>query len=211
LKLLLASSSPYRKSLLAKLGLSFTTFSPNIDESAHADESPESLVSRLAYEKATAAQQAFQEHIIIASDQLAYIKEPGVKRILTKPGDLQGAVEQLTSCSGKVVRFLTSLTCLQPANSCIDKAINLPGQSTSYEFVDVYFRILTDKEIMNYLQAEKPFDCAGSFKAEGLGITLFDKIVSSDPNTIVGLSLIAVNKALIKANANPLLMAAKDD
>lgn len=200
-RLILASSSPYRKLQMARLGHQFTTQSPNIDETRLASETPSDLVKRLSYQKALAVQASFPQSTIIGSDQVAYIKEQGSSsslydvNILTKPRTVANATRQLSACSGKSVRFVTGLCCLSPQHDA--KVIA--------ECVDVTFRQLSKREIENYINIEKPLDCAGSFKVEGLGITLFQKIESTDPNTLIGLPLIALNNILISIGYNSLL------
>jgi MAF protein len=200
--LILASSSPYRKHQLAKLGHQFNTQSPNIDETRRNGETPSALVERLSYEKALAIQKSFPRSTIIGSDQVAYIKEEEKNshlsfiNVLTKPNSISNAINQLTACSGKSVRFVTGLCCLSPKHD---------AQIIS-EYVDVTFRQLSQPEIQHYINIEMPLDCAGSFKVEGLGITLFSKIESSDPNTLIGLPLIALNKMLINMGLNSLLV-----
>jgi MAF protein len=199
--LILASSSPYRKQQLAKLGHKFTTQSPSIDESRLYGETPTRLVERLSYEKALAIQKFHPSSIIIGSDQVAYIKEEqngnslSTIDVLTKPNLINNAIYQLSACSGKSVRFVTGLCVLSPQH--VPQIIS--------EYVDVTFRQLSQREIENYINIERPLDCAGSFKVEGLGITLFDKVESTDPNTLIGLPLIALNKILIGIGYNSLL------
>jgi septum formation protein len=199
--LILASSSPYRKQQLTKLGHRFTTQSPDIDESRLRGETPSTLVERLSYEKALAVQKSHPESIIIGSDQVAYIKDEEARdglsavKVLTKPHSVINAIHQLSACSGRSVRFVTGLCCLSSKND---------PQIIS-EYVDVKFRQLSQREIENYINIEQPLDCAGSFKVEGLGITLFDRVESTDPNTLIGLPLIALNKMLINIGFNILL------
>ncbi len=216
--ILLASSSRYRALLLERLHISFDTYAPNIDETPHEQESPLEVVSRLSFEKALAAQQHFPHHIIIASDQVAFIKEDehpslsGIKNnvpLLSKPLTHSNAEKQLSACSGKTVRFLTGLCCLPPfellkEQGADKRADSMRSQYCEVEKVDVTFRQLSQQEILRYLDLESPLDCAGSFKAEGLGITLFEKLESTDPNTIVGLPLIALSKRLRALGINPL-------
>ena len=198
--IILASSSRYRKLQLQKFGIEFSCISPNIDESRHKSETPESLVKRLSLEKAMALQSQHSQSIIIGSDQVAYINESSNNTqlqdiaILTKPHTASNAKMQLRSCSGKSVRFVTGLCCIAPMHA----------PQIIAETVDVTFRDLLDIEIENYIELEKPFDCAGSFKVEGLGITLFSKVESHDPNTLIGLPLIALNKMLNNIGVNPL-------
>lgn len=200
-RLVLASSSPYRKQQMARLGHQFTAQSPNIDETRLASETPSDLVKRLSYQKALAIQASFPQSTIIGSDQVAYIKEQESSinlsdvNILTKPRTVANAIRQLSACSGKSVRFVTGLCCLAPQHDA--KVIA--------EYVDVTFRQLSQREIENYINIDMPLDCAGSFKVEGLGFTLFQKIESTDPNTLIGLPLIALNNILISIGFNSLL------
>ncbi|WP_407330616.1 Maf family protein [Enterovibrio sp. 27052020O] len=173
----LASGSKYRQMLLEKLGIAFKSHSPDIDEAAFADESPEELVKRLSYEKALACRDAYPNALIIGSDQVCVIDG----RILGKPHTHKRAVEQLKAASGKHVTFYTGLTLLNSKSG---------DAQTDVEPFHVYFRSLTDSEIDNYVRREQPLDCAGSFKCESLGIALFNKLEGRDPNTLVGLPLI---------------------
>lgn len=197
---ILASSSLYRKQQLQKFGMTFTCLSPNIDESRKPSETPDELVKRLSFEKAIAIHAQYPDSVVIGSDQVAYIKEEEYSSslaeidILTKPYTCDKANQQLRQCAGKSVRFITGLCCLAPSHQ----------QQLISEVVDVSFRKLSDEEIAHYIAVEQPLDCAGSFKVEGLGITLFDKVESTDPNTLVGLPLIALNKMLINIGINPL-------
>lgn len=200
-RLILASSSQYRKVQLEKLGIEFSTVSPSIDEARQNSESPEALVQRLSLEKATAVKTLHPDCIVIGSDQVAYIKKDDNKlglanvHVLSKPHSSENAIKQLDACSGKCVRFVTGLCCLAP------------GHDTQliYEYVDVTFRHLCQREIENYVAIEQPLDCAGSFKVEGLGISLFEKVESSDPNTLIGLPIIALNRMLLNIGLNILL------
>lgn len=185
LPLVLASSSVYRKALLERLGLSFHTASPTVDESPKPGESPEALVLRLAEAKASAVAKGYSSALIIGSDQVACIDD----MILGKPGTRERAIEQLVFASGKQVRFLTGLCLLNVAT----------GQmQTLCEPFSVHFRSLSKSQIERYLDAEQPFDCAGSFKSEGLGIALFERMEGKDPNALIGLPLIQLIKMLSK-------------
>ncbi|MFT5691293.1 MAG: MAF protein [Oceanicoccus sp.] len=177
LPIILASSSPYRRQLLEKLHLPFSCSSPNIDESVNDGETPTTLVERLSIRKARVVSENNTQHLIIASDQVACLGE----RILTKPGNHKNAVEQLISCSDQTVSFLTGLALLNSATG------NLQYCTESYA---VKFRKLNIESIERYLDIEPAYDCAGSFKIEGLGIALFEKLQGEDPNSIVGLPLI---------------------
>ena len=188
----LASSSAYRRELLQRLVKIFDQTAPDIDESQLGNENPQAYVLRLAQQKAEAVALSGSEGLIIASDQCAVIGD----RVLGKPGDHARAVEQLKLSSGKEVRFLTGIALLDTETGRIE---------IECDEVSVKFRQLTELEIENYLNREQPYDCAGSFKCEGLGITLFDSILSQDPNSLVGLPLIRLNKMLIRFGFNPLL------
>ncbi len=187
--LVLASSSPYRRQLLQRLSVAFSCRSPNIDEAPRPHETPIETVSRLAREKAIAISPAFPNHLIIGSDQVALHKDT----VLTKPGDHHNARLQLKDCSGQSVTFLTSLCVYNNSNNHFTEAV-IPTEVT--------FRHLEDGEIERYLTHEKPYDCAGSFKAEGLGITLFDKIVSDDPTALIGLPLVKLSQMLAEHDYN---------
>lgn len=191
--LLLASSSPYRKALLERLGLPFETASPNVDETPEPHETAHDLAVRLASAKAQALAPAHPGHWIIGSDQVACLPDG---TLLHKPGSHDQARQQLELSSGHCVLFITGL-CLLDADSgrC---------QSTSEPY-RVHFRQLSGAEIKAYLEREQPFNCAGSFKMEGLGITLFERLDGRDPNSLIGLPLIALNQMLIRWGRNPLL------
>lgn len=181
--LVLASTSPFRKSLLEKLQLPFTTANPNVNEAMLDNESATALVMRLAQAKAFACAESHPNHLIIGSDQVCVIDG----EILGKPHTEANACAQLRAASGKIITFYTGL-CLY--NSCT--------QTTQVicEPFHVHFRTLTDNEIAHYVTQEQPLYCAGSFKSEGLGIALFDRLEGRDPNTLVGLPLIALREML---------------
>ncbi|MCH2340016.1 Maf family protein [Pseudomonas sp. NPDC047963] len=176
-RLLLASSSPYRRELLSRLQLEFACSAPEIDETGFAGEPPEQLVRRLAQEKAEALAGTHKDHLIIGSDQVAVLEQS----ILGKPRTFDRAKQQLQSCSGKSVSFLTGLALLDSRTGA--------SQIDCISFT-VHFRTLDDRRIERYLQAEQPYDCAGSFKAEGLGISLFRSTEGSDVTSLIGLPLI---------------------
>jgi septum formation protein len=181
--LVLASGSLYRRQLLAKFGLPFEWQAPLIDEQPHADETPEALVKRLAQEKAAALKTAFPQHLIIGSDQVAVHEG----KILGKPGDIKQARQQLAAASGKTVTFFTGLCLCNSASGRLQ---------TIHETYRVTFRSISSHQIETYLNRDQPFDCAGSFKAEGLGISLFSALEGRDPNTLIGLPLIALVELL---------------
>lgn len=183
--LVLASTSPFRKNLLEKLEVSFETEAPNVDESHRKNESPEELVTRLAQAKAKKIADTRTSGLIIGSDQVACVDGD----ILGKPGGRDKAIVQLGRLSGNTVRFYTGL-CLFNAET---------GHSqTSCETFDVSFRDLSEQQISRYVDQEQPFNCAGSFKSEALGITLFSSLHGDDPNTLVGLPLIRLTDMLAK-------------
>ncbi len=214
---LLASSSQYRAQLLAKLDINFEQASPNIDETPIVHETSAKLVERLSEAKAIALLKDYPAHIIIACDQVA-ISPNG--EILGKPLNRENAIRQLTLLNGHQVKFLTGLCVLTP-ESCINgyhanliagsKPIALlPTTSQKWikqsivEPFTVHFRNLSINEIANYIDKEQPFDCAGSFKSEGLGISLFEKLEGDDPNSLVGLPLIQLCKLLKNVGINVL-------
>jgi len=177
LPLVLASSSPYRRELLARLRLPFTWSAPAIDETRHPHEEAIALVRRLAEEKAQALAQLHPQHLIIGSDQVAVLDN----QILGKPHSFDRARAQLLAASGASVTFLTGLALLNSANGRC--------QLDCVPFT-VHFRELDEARINRYLEAEQPFDCAGSFKAEGLGVSLFRATEGTDATSLIGLPLI---------------------
>ena len=181
--LVLASTSPFRKALLEKLHIPFETAAPDVDEGIRPGESPEQLVARLSEAKARAVATNYRDALIIGSDQVAVVDG----QILSKPGNHEKAVAQLKRASGKRVSFLTGL-CL----------LNTRSNRTQVDVVpfNVIFRQLSEAQIESYLHKEQPYNCAGSFKSEGLGIALFDRLEGSDPNTLIGLPLIRLIKML---------------
>lgn len=183
--LLLASSSPYRRELLSRLRLPFICQSPDIDESRRPEETAASLVRRLAEEKARALADTHPGHLIIGSDQVAVLDG----EILGKPHTFDRAFAQLSAASGKSVTFLTGLALLNSdTGTC---------QVDHVPFT-VHMRQLHADSIERYLRAEQPFDCAGSFKAEGLGVCLFRETEGSDATSLIGLPLIRLVDMLIK-------------
>lgn len=185
-ELVLASSSRYRAELLARLGLPFQSLSPDVDESARDGEAPARLVERLSLHKAQAIARQRPQALIIGSDQVAVCAD----QVLGKPGTEARAREQLTLLSGQTVRFLTGL--------CLLDAAAGSHQSTLAE-TRVRFRTLSAAEIADYVRRERPVDCAGAFKSEGLGVALFEAIEGDDPNALIGLPLIALCTLLARA------------
>ncbi|MCB1865988.1 MAG: septum formation inhibitor Maf [Chromatiales bacterium] len=176
-RLVLASTSPYRRALLERLGLTFEVASPDIDEQRLPGEAPVALVARLAQAKARACAPAFPDALIIGSDQVAALGDA----VLGKPGDRTRAIAQLEAASGRTVEFHTGL-CLLNARTGRARIVVEP--------FSVHFRSLTRARIENYVDREQPFNCAGSFKSEGLGIALFESLQGDDPNALIGLPLI---------------------
>lgn len=181
--LVLASSSPYRRALLQKLGLAFTWTSPDIDETPRPGEDARTLTARLAENKARALAAQHPAALIIGSDQVC--THQGL--ILGKGGNREGALAQLNLLNGQKVSFLTGLCLLNSATGQVHTLVD--------EF-KVHFRQLSQAQITCYVDREQPFDCAGSFKSEGLGITLFERLEGDDPNSLVGLPLIRLSELL---------------
>ncbi len=181
--LVLGSTSPFRKALLERLRLDFSVDSPDIDETPLGNETPEDYVLRLSLEKAKAVAQRQPNSLIIASDQCSILN--GVIR--GKPGNHENAIKQLTESSGQCVSFLTGL-CLYDSSDDSYQLDLVPYH--------VDFRTLTANEIESYLRAEEPYFCAGSFKSEGLGVTLFKSMRGDDPTSLIGLPLIRLSEML---------------
>lgn len=194
LPLVLGSGSKYRRAIMDKLHLIYNVVKPDIDESAINEEQPEQLVGRLAEEKAQAVARKLNGEpcIIIGSDQVAVCD--GL--ILGKPGTEEKAIEQLKSFVGKTVTFYTGLAVLNSETSQCEVRIE-PF------FVSFRGNITTD-EIARYVELEQPLDCAGSFKSEGLGVSLFSEMKGNDPNTLIGLPTIALLDMLRSQGINPL-------
>ncbi len=188
--LVLASSSPYRKELLSRLGLPFETHSPDIDESASKQETPQQLVQRLAVNKAKAVESTYPHALIIGSDQVAVLEG----EIVGKPTDHHGAVRQLSDASGKQVNLYTGLCLYNARSGTVQHAV---------ETYSVQFRKLTLDQIERYLERDKPYDCAGSLKSESLGIALLQSLEGNDPNTLIGLPLIRLTDMLLKEGVSP--------
>lgn len=181
--LVLASGSPYRQVLLKNLGLEFIVASPDIDESLLPDEAPEGLSARLSCEKAQSLASKYPDHLIIGSDQVAILNH----RQLTKPGNRKNCINQLITASGRQVLFFTGVCVLDSKT----------GQNhTEVDLCSVSFKALTLEQIERYVDREKPFDCAGGFKSESLGIALIERIAGDDPNALIGLPLIKLIRIL---------------
>lgn len=187
-ELVLASTSRYRADLLRRLGVAFRALAPQVDEAALPGETPAATAQRLAEAKAREVAARCPDALVIGSDQVAELD--GVA--LGKPGSVERAQAQLAACSGRRVRFHTGL-CLIDTRG---------GDLRAYracDLTEVAFRPLSAAEIARYVESECPLDCAGSFKVEGLGITLFERIVNDDPSALIGLPLIALCRLLREA------------
>lgn len=189
MQIILGSTSRYRKQLLQRLGIEFATAAPGIDETKLDEESPQALVARLSEKKAKAVAENFTDSLIIGSDQVAVLNN----EILGKPGNHEKAVQQLLRLSGNTVTFFTGLCLYNTDTSAI--------QTDVIPFT-VVFKKLTTKQIENYLEKEKPYDCAGSFKSEGLGVALFERMEGDDPSALIGLPLIRLCKMFEQENVD---------
>ncbi|MBV8031965.1 MAG: septum formation protein Maf [Betaproteobacteria bacterium] len=185
-RLVLASTSPYRRALLERLGIPFETAAPRMDEAALRDETPEATALRLAVGKARSLREAFTDALLIGSDQVA---SSGAERF-DKPGTHEKALAQLRALSGKTARFDTAVALLDSKTDEVQSRVVA---------CRVTFRPLEERTIEAYLRREKPYDCAGSAKVEGLGIALIERIETEDPTSLIGLPLIALAEMLAKA------------
>jgi septum formation protein len=184
--LILASTSPYRRMLLERFGLPFEAVRPQVDEEYLAGESPSDRALRLATSKAEEVAARHPDAVVIGSDQVAAAGH----KVLDKPGDAATCRSQLATLSGTDARFYTGCAVIGPSGS-----VRLVHLDTT----TVFFRSLSSKEIERYVEREKPFDCAGGFKVEALGITLFESIESRDPTALIGLPLVWLACALRRA------------
>jgi len=189
--LVLASSSPFRRALLGRLGIPFATATPDVDETGRPGESPQELVVRLAEAKARAVAEDYPNALIIGSDQVAYLDGA----VIGKPGGRTRAIDQLTRASARQVAFYIGLCLLNAANG---------RTQLCCEPFRVHFRPLPPARIEAYVDRERPFDCAGSFRSEGLGIALFERLEGDDPNALVGLPLIRLITMLEREGMDPL-------
>lgn len=186
LKLVLASTSPYRRQLLERFGQRFTVGAPDVDESVLPGETPVDLVKRLARAKAENVAHRNPRSIVIGSDQVALFG----REIIGKPGNPERCIEQLRTFSGHRLVFHTAVHVINADSGTGEGHLDL---------TTVHFRKLTVTEIERYVTRERPVNCAGGFKAEGLGISLFERIESQDPTALIGLPLIWVAAALRRA------------
>lgn len=182
-KLILASSSPYRKELLARLQLDFQVAVPDVDETPHPDETPQTLVERLAIAKARAVAATRPGSLVIGSDQVAVHNGD----IVGKPHTHERAVTQLRAASGSSVSLYTGLALINADTGRVQSEV------VTYRVV---FRRLTETQIENYLRREQPYNCAGSVKSEGLGVALLERFEGDDPATLIGLPLIRLVRML---------------
>jgi septum formation protein len=185
-RVVLASSSKYRKALLERLGVAFEVAAPQIDEAALADESPAETAVRLSVLKARSLEKSFPDALIIGCDQVAAM---GRERF-GKPGTHEAAVRQLRALSAKAVDFHTAVTLLDARSSAME---------TRLVNCRVQFRALDERRIEAYLRREQPYDTSASAKAEGLGIALIERIQTDDPSSLIGLPLIALSEMLERA------------
>jgi septum formation protein len=190
--LILASTSRYRRELLARLGMPFQTQAPDVPEIAIEGEPPADMARRLALAKARAIRAP--NALVIGSDQVASLDG----RLLRKPGDAATALNQLAACQGRTVNFDTAVAIVDTRT----------GRTLEHvDRTEVRFTSLGPAALARYVELEQPLDCAGSFKSEGLGVALFDRIDSSDPTALIGLPLIWVARALRDLGADPLDLA----
>jgi 7-methyl-GTP pyrophosphatase len=180
---MLASTSRYRAELLRRLLVDFEQTAPDVDETALTQEPPHARASRLAEAKARAVSGGADNALVIGSDQVAALG--GV--VLHKPGNIANALQQLKASSGNHVDFFTGLCLIDTRNGECHRAL---------DHTRAAFRTLGEDEIVRYVERERPLDCAGSFKSEGLGITLFERIETTDPTALIGLPLIALARLL---------------
>ena len=192
--LILGSSSPYRAQALRSLGLVFTQISPNVDETPRSNESPEALAARLAQTKAIGIAQQHAGAIVIGSDQVGFCSG----RLLSKPGSKANAIAVLRQNAGQIATFYTGLVCARQ-----DLAGTLHTRLDVCK-TELKFRLLTDEQVTRYVEYDDPVDVAGAFKAESLGIALFDYIRADDPSALIGLPLIALTRQLQSFGVDPL-------
>ncbi|EHW9402687.1 septum formation inhibitor Maf [Salmonella enterica] len=190
-RLILASTSPWRRALLEKLTIPFECAAPEVDETPIQGEAPRQLVLRLAQAKAQSLAHRYPAHLIIGSDQTCVLDG----EITGKPLTEENARQQLLKARGNIVTFYTGLALYNSATGHLQ---------TEVEPFDVHFRHLSETEIEDYVRKERPLHCAGSFKSEGLGIALFERLEGRDPNTLIGLPLIALCQMLRREEMNPL-------
>ncbi len=192
--LILASTSRYRAEALTRLGLTFASVAPNVDEQAPVQEPPAQLALRLAHAKAAAVARQNPDAIVIGSDQVGDCNG----QRLAKPGSIEAAVAQLQKLSGQAATFYTAV-----AVHCIRQDVELGGVVNT----DLQFRAFSPSEAATYVHLDQPLDCAGSFKVESLGITLFERVSADDPTALVGLPIITLLDMLATCGVKPLQQA----
>jgi MAF protein len=197
MNIVLASTSPYRRQQLKALGVDFNAVAPDCDETPLPDETAEQLVKRLASAKAQSVVAQYSDSLIIGSDQVASFKQ----KIIGKPHTRENAIKQLAQFSGQKVTFYTGISIINSDTQFTISRV-LP--------VTVYFRKLSELDIKRYVAIEQPLDCAGSFKSEGLGSALFEKIESEDPSALIGLPMITLCDLLRQHNLDLLASLAAD-
>jgi septum formation protein len=192
-RMILASTSPYRRELLGRLGIAFETVAPGVDEAPHPNEGAQGLAQRLAREKAeqTAQRTGLPGDVFIAADQSAGLGDT----ILGKPGNYTAALSQLEACQGRNVIFYTATEVIQ---------VDSESRWHHLDTTTVQFRRRDRAQLGRYLEQERPYDCAGGFKAEGLGIALFESIESRDPTALLGLPLIWLTQVFLELDLDPL-------
>jgi len=190
-QLILASTSPYRRRLLERLALPFTCEAPKVEESPRPGEAAHALARRLARDKACEVSRRTPDALVLGSDQTAMVGA----RPLSKPGSLERAQQQLRACRGATACFYTAVALCSAGVVHDEQCVE----------TQVRFRALSDEEIDAYLERDQPFDCAGSFRWEGIGICLFQSLSSEDPTALEGFGLIGVADMLRRAGLNPLL------
>lgn len=191
-QIILASTSVSRQKILKKFGIAFQVMAPDCDETPYPNESPIDLVLRLSQTKAQSIANQFPDAIVIGSDQVGVLDQ----QIIGKPYTFENAMKQLQKSRGKTIQFYTGLSVIQQSSQF---------NQTLYDLFAVTMRNLSDEEIIAYLKKDEPLHCAGSFKCDELGITLFEHLQGNDLNSLIGLPLIQLNHILIKLNQNPLL------
>jgi septum formation protein len=187
--LVLASTSPYRQQLLKQLGMDFSCVTPGVDEHRQTGEDSAQTAQRLALEKAAAVFAQYPDAVVIGSDQVADLQG----RSMGKPYSVEAAFAQLNTCSGQALMFYTGIAVVSPR-----------GADVQVVTTQVRFRKLSEQQIRTYIKKEAALDCAGSFKCEGLGISLFESIQSDDPTALIGLPLISLTHLLLQHGLDPL-------
>ena len=194
---ILATSSKYRQAQFASLGIDANIIAPEIDENPLAGEQPAELAERLALAKAQKVASSKTDVVVIAGDQVAAVTDDnGIQHILGKPHQFETACQQLHLCSNRTVTFYSALAVISGEHQWVETDIT-----------QVHFRPLSNAQIVAYLRCEQPYDCAGSFKSEGKGVLLFDRIDSRDPNGLIGLPVMLLRDMMSRLDIDLLLLA----